>query len=188
MRVAVVADDRLVRRGLVALLVEAGVAVVDADEGSLVELFDTGDIDVALVDGVVDASDGVWVALVEDEIAAASARSSGASGALHREAEGAQLAAALAAVVQGLVVLDPLFVSEERDEGRPQPGFEPLTPRESEVLEHLAMGFSNKEIGGELGISERTARFHVAAILDKLGAQSRTEAVVLAARAGLVVL
>ncbi|HLB64703.1 MAG TPA: response regulator transcription factor, partial [Anaerolineales bacterium] len=65
---------------------------------------------------------------------------------------------------------------------------EPLTPRESEVLALLAEGLPNKSIAGRLGITEHTAKFHVNAILRKLGAQSRTEAVVLATRRGLILL
>ena len=63
-----------------------------------------------------------------------------------------------------------------------------LTPREAEVLAELAEGRSNKEIARALGISERTAKFHVESILAKLGADGRAEAIVLAARLGLVTL
>jgi DNA-binding NarL/FixJ family response regulator len=64
---------------------------------------------------------------------------------------------------------------------------EPLTPREQEVLQLLASGLSNKEIAQRLAISEHTAKFHVAKLLQKLGAESRSEAVFLAARMGLLV-
>jgi DNA-binding CsgD family transcriptional regulator len=64
----------------------------------------------------------------------------------------------------------------------------PLTPREIEVLAVLADGASNKAIARRLGISFHTAKFHVASILAKLDADSRTEAVALAARLGLVML
>ena len=63
-----------------------------------------------------------------------------------------------------------------------------LTPREHQVLELLAEGLSNKEIASQLGVSPHTAKFHVTALLDKFGAETRTEAVVLAARAGLLAL
>ncbi len=63
-----------------------------------------------------------------------------------------------------------------------------MTPRELEVLELLAMGWSNREIAAQLQISAHTAKFHVGSILDKLGAQTRTEAVVLAMRLGVLVL
>jgi DNA-binding CsgD family transcriptional regulator len=64
----------------------------------------------------------------------------------------------------------------------------PLTPREIEVLAAMADGASNKVIARRLGISFHTAKFHVASILAKLDADSRTEAVALAARLGLVML
>ncbi len=56
------------------------------------------------------------------------------------------------------------------------------------MLELLAEGLSNKEIASQLGVSPHTAKFHVTALLDKFGAETRTEAVVLAARAGLLAL
>jgi DNA-binding NarL/FixJ family response regulator len=65
---------------------------------------------------------------------------------------------------------------------------EHLTAREREVLQLVAQGMPNKSIARELAISEHTVKFHVNAILSKFGAQSRTEAVVLASRAGLVLL
>jgi DNA-binding NarL/FixJ family response regulator len=63
---------------------------------------------------------------------------------------------------------------------------ENLTPREQQVLRMMADGLANKEIAGQLGISDHTAKFHVAQILAKLGAATRTEAVTLAIRRGLV--
>jgi DNA-binding NarL/FixJ family response regulator len=65
---------------------------------------------------------------------------------------------------------------------------EELTPRELEVLQQLAEGLANKAIAQRLGISEHTVKFHVNAIMGKLGVQSRTAAVVRATRLGLVVL
>jgi DNA-binding NarL/FixJ family response regulator len=61
-----------------------------------------------------------------------------------------------------------------------------LSPRELEVLELLAQGLTNPEIGRRLGISSHTAKFHVAAILAKLGARTRTEAAVQGFRGGLL--
>ena len=63
---------------------------------------------------------------------------------------------------------------------------EPLTPREVQVLELLAEGLANKTIADRLGISDQTVKFHVAAILGKLGVANRTEAVRAAARRGLI--
>jgi len=65
---------------------------------------------------------------------------------------------------------------------------EPLTRREREVLQMLAAGLANKGIAARLNISDHTAKFHVAAILGKLGAATRTEAVALGIRRGLVLL
>jgi len=65
---------------------------------------------------------------------------------------------------------------------------EPLTHRELEVMQHLAAGRSNRDIASSLGITEHTIKFHVNSILAKLGAESRTEAVVRAARLGIIVI
>ena len=65
---------------------------------------------------------------------------------------------------------------------------EPLTARELQVLQLVAQGLPNKGIARRLGISENTAKFHVASLCGKLGASSRTEAVTLAARGGLILL
>ena len=98
-----------------------------------------------------------------------------------------------------LVVGEATSVVEAREEGldadawlvvparrqTPAP-IEALTPREREVLELLADGLSNKAIADRLGISDQTAKFHVASICGKLGASNRTEAVRLALRRGLL--
>jgi len=104
-----------------------------------------------------------------------------------------QLAAALQAVASGLVVLHPTEVQAAFPLAAPasQPLAElaePLTRREREVLQMLAGGLANKEIAARLQISDHTAKFHVAAILGKLGAATRTEAVALGIRRGLVLL
>ena len=68
----------------------------------------------------------------------------------------------------------------------PNSGPEPLTPREIQVIELLVEGLSNKKIAAQLGISDQTVKFHVAAICGKLGAANRTDAVRRAIRQGLV--
>jgi DNA-binding NarL/FixJ family response regulator len=65
---------------------------------------------------------------------------------------------------------------------------EPLTSRERDVLEFLAEGLPNKAIADRLGISDQTVKFHVAAIISKLGATNRTEAVRTALQRGLITL
>lgn len=64
--------------------------------------------------------------------------------------------------------------------------FEPLTIREQDVLERLARGLSNKEIGAELGIAEKTVKVHVSHILAKLNVYDRTQALLKAAKIGLI--
>jgi DNA-binding NarL/FixJ family response regulator len=127
------------------------------------------------------------VAILPDEAAAADWLGAGARGALLRDVDAIQLGSALAAVIQGNVVLDDALAGllRPRFQGAAVPA-EALTPREAEVLQLLALGLSNKEIAARLNVSEHTAKFHVNAILGKLGAQSRTEAVVRAARMGLI--
>lgn len=104
---------------------------------------------------------------------------------LAAQAEPARVAAALAAVLLGLEVRDP---------ARPLPApalpgaddAEPLTEREVQVLELIAKGMTNRDIGGLLGISAHTVKFHVTQVLGKLGAASRAEAVSSALRLGLI--
>src|SRR5207249_1167480 len=104
-----------------------------------------------------------------------------------RDADGPQLAAALQAVAAGLTAFDAeVGAAVLRRRASAEPPGEALTPREGEVLQLLSLGLSNKAIAARLGISDHTAKFHVNAILAKLGAGSRAEAIVRAARLGLV--
>ena len=128
----------------------------------------------------------------QDETIAAIA--AGASGALHRDSPPSAISAALLALTEGLAVFDRSFVSSLVPKDRPPEQLseaavapvETLTNREREVLGLLAEGLSNKEIAQTLQISEHTAKFHVNSILQKLSAQKRVEAVVRAARLGLI--
>ena len=103
------------------------------------------------------------------------------------------LRAAIEAAARGLTIVRPApraFWSGALDDHPAEEGrFElQLTPREKDVLLLLGEGASNKGIARKLGISVHTAKFHVASLLEKLGAQSRTEAVMQAARLGLLML
>jgi DNA-binding NarL/FixJ family response regulator len=117
-------------------------------------------------------------------------------GALPREATPEEIVAALTAVAGGLIALDRRLASEAlTSERAPTPvtealpvADETLTARELEVLQLLAQGLPNKIIASRLRISEHTAKFHVSSIMTKLNAASRTEAVTLAARRGLLIL
>jgi two-component system, NarL family, nitrate/nitrite response regulator NarL len=97
----------------------------------------------------------------------------------------AQLRAALAAVLQGLSVRDAAL-GWPLPHAAPAGEHEPLTPRELEVFELLGKGLSNRDIGGVLGISAHTAKFHVGQILAKTGAATRAEAVSTGLRLGLI--
>lgn len=128
------------------------------------------------------------LALIPQEDSAAEAWLAGVRALLLREVDGPRLLAAAAAAAKGLVVLDVPPAALAPTASHPGGADEALTPRESEVLGLLAEGLPNKSIAARLGITEHTAKFHVNAILRKLGAQSRTEAVVLATRRGLLLL
>jgi NarL family two-component system response regulator YdfI len=135
------------------------------------------------------------VALVDDVRAfrPAEAMRAGVRGVLAHDASGAEIGAAIEAVTAGLLVLDPesMATGSGTAAGSPRPSADalraPLTPREVEVLRMMADGLPNKLIAAGLGISGHTVKFHVAAIFAKLGAGSRTEAVTLALRQGLII-
>ena len=106
--------------------------------------------------------------------------------ALPLRATTAELAGAVRAVHAGLLVVHPdvLARAPARDtSGAPAA---PLTAREREILEMMADGAHNRAIATRLGISRHTVKFHVTSILTKLGAESRTEAVTMALRGGLL--
>lgn len=131
------------------------------------------------------------LALISGEAAAGAVWAGGVRGLLRRTLDGEQLAAAVRAVVLGLAVVDPDFALSLRPplgDSAQENLFEELTPRELDVLAGMADGLSNKLIARQLEISEHTVKYHVNAILGKLNAQSRTEAVVRATRAGLILL
>jgi len=137
-----------------------------------------------------------FITLLPDEHGVREALRAGARGVLLRGADAAHLQTAVMAVAEGSIVLDPSMLGAllepsavEAREPALHTGEQPvLTPRETEVISLMAEGLSNKLIAARLSISEHTAKFHVNAILDKLGAETRTEAVVLAARRGILLL
>src|SRR5262249_5832172 len=117
--------------------------------------------------------------------------SAGAQAVLDRSASHNEIIAAIKAVATGLVVVTPHLLATLLHEAQFKAngaGRARLTRRELEVLAAMADGASNKAIARRLGISFHTAKFHVAAILAKLDADSRTEAVAKAAQLGLVML
>lgn len=110
---------------------------------------------------------------------------------LPAEVDARSLHTAIYAVAQGLTLIDSTYAASTGITWRqPIPpstaDADRLTTREAQVLELVAIGMPNKSIAHALGISEHTVKFHVGSILAKLGAESRTEAVTLATRRGLL--
>jgi DNA-binding NarL/FixJ family response regulator len=193
-RIAVVARDRLSRAGLVALL--------GAFDDLIVEELDVDDFlasrirvmrpDAILCDG--EAGDfrlleAAGVVLLDDPSLAVETLAAGARGILMRDASPQRIRAALIAASEGIIVIDDALATAVLQQSRPPYELvEPLTARELEVMQLLASGRTNKEIAQRLGVTEHTVKFHVNSILGKLGVATRTEAVVHAARLGIVML
>ena len=199
----VVADDLLARAGLAALLAgQPGCSVIgqvpaDSDLPAMLEVYhpdalvwDMGWDPSLAIDALSDLREGgpPVVALLPDESRVSDARAAGARGILPRDSEAPVLWAALVAVAQGLVVMEQGLAAVQPPylDSAPSELMSNLTPREREVLALLAEGLPNKAISDRLDITEHTVKFHVNAILGKLDAQSRTEAVSRAIRLGLV--
>ena len=106
------------------------------------------------------------------------------------EASAEEIVASVTAAAAGLVTLQPSMLELLAQGARPVSDAldDPLTPRELEVLAMLAEGLSNKLLAYRLGISEHTVKFHVASILTKLQAGSRTDAVMQGIRRGLIMM
>lgn len=206
-RVAVLAAAAALRAGLAALLVEAGLELV-ARSSRLEELAAApADFDVlvwapdaaelrALSAATRSLPEAALLLLVrepEDFRRLAAALGARPWGLLPLEAGPEELLAAVRALADGLVVADPALLAQaispvpERA-GEGGPGLtEPLTPRETQVLQRLAEGLTNKQIAYALGISEHTAKFHISSIYSKLGVMNRAEAVQVGVRYGLIV-
>jgi DNA-binding NarL/FixJ family response regulator len=108
----------------------------------------------------------------------------GARGVLPPNASAEQIRIALEAAVAGLAVFSPDRLSDPIPVAQPSN----LTARETEILRLIAEGLANKEIAWKLGISEHTVKFHVSAVLGKLGAGSRAEAVGAGIKQGVIML
>jgi two-component system, NarL family, response regulator YdfI len=211
-RVWIVAPSPLARARLEKLAASRNVFVVGTSTSldSLGDQILGAEPDVVLLDLSGENSSDALNELIESDLAAeipvavlrddsrpdssASALRAGVRGILPAGISSAQLAAALQAAVAGLIVMHPAEIPVvSQSVGPPLRQLaadlaEPLTPREREVLQRLAGGLANKQIADQLNISEHTVKFHVASILGKLGAGTRTEAVALGIRHGLVLL
>jgi len=210
-RVFIVAASPLIRAGLQSMLTDSRVDIVgsaadlESVSGQLVDV----EPDVVLVEVAADAQEELLNALEDAELAQeypvillseqpktawlSKALRTGMRAVLPRDVAPEQLRAALEAAAAGLVVIHPseldTVLSATVGPSAPLDELlEPLTRRERQVLQMLAAGLANKEIAARLAISDHTVKFHVASILGKLGASTRTEAVSAGIRRGLVML
>lgn len=207
-RVLVVDDHAVVRTGLRGLLeLQDGIEVVgDAENGEEgVEAATRLGPDVILMDLVMPKLDGVSaMRLLRDRLPEARvvvltsfldedkllpALRAGAAGYLLKNAEPQEVVRAVRTAHAGETLLDPVVAARlvealaANDRGDP---IDRLTPREREVLVLIGRGFANKRIALELGLAQKTVKTHVGHVLAKLGVSDRTQAAVVAVRAGLV--
>jgi two-component system, NarL family, response regulator YdfI len=214
-RIAIVASGAIVRSGLLAMLAAHPDLIIVGSTNDLVEL--TPEIDRWLPDVILlDSSNldlgTVWeqssalqdlqaraipILIIDDcdRVDLQLATRAGVRGILTATSTEAEIVAALSAVALGLVVFAPeaieLFERETKAFGSRTDSDNPefsLTPREIEVLVRLGAGLGNKAIAQALQISEHTVKFHISSIFQKLGASTRTEAVAMGIRLGLILL
>jgi DNA-binding NarL/FixJ family response regulator len=208
-RLLLVDDDELVRTGLRMILEAEPDLEVVAETGDGVEVTSLARrhaVDVVLMDVRMPLVDGLTATrhLVESladpprvlvlttfgqEDAVYDALRAGAAGFLVKRARPAEIVAAVRTVALGDTLLFPEAVRDlaRRRTTGPRPALPALTERETEVLRHLARGATNAEIAAALVVGTETVKTHVAAVLGKLGARDRTQAVVLAYESGFVV-
>lgn len=208
-RLLIVADNLLARAGLTALLGDRGDCLVVGQTASGDTLLADAELyqpDMVLLDSgwnlthtqrtleMLTRADLPVMLLASDELdiptLLRSLNTFPAYGLLLNQTEPDLLVQALQMVNAGMIVLDPAFATALAVPAAPLPDapLEELTAREIDVLQLLAQGMTNKAIAHHLGITDHTVKFHVNAIMTKLDAQSRTDAVVRATRAGLLLL
>ena len=201
-RVVLLDDHDLLRRGIKTMLESEGdIEVVGegSDGGSAAELVEQVAADVVLVDVIMPNVDGIEatrqikdahpnVAVVvlsghDEQRFVFDAVKAGASGYLLKTAELDEVVKTVRAVARGEMQLDPELASQVLDEfegyrnNDVAAAFQPLTPREQEILQHMSEGLPNKAIASRLSISERTVTTHVANIYSKLHVNNRVSAI-----------
>ncbi|MDM9379672.1 response regulator transcription factor [Chlorogloeopsis sp. ULAP01] len=213
-RVLVVAASPLVRAGLSALLVtDSKIMVVGsvADLNALTKEIGQLQPDVVLLDlngylqnwnwekllsNPEQAYSCAWLLITDelDSLNLAEALRFGIRGILPQTSSESEIVAAVESVALGLVVLHPdvleslLSLKDSIRDTSLSNSIQTLTPREIEVLEMLASGLANKAIAKRLQISEHTVKFHISSIFHKLGVSTRTQAVSVGVRLGLIML
>jgi NarL family two-component system response regulator LiaR len=204
-RILIADDHGVVRQGLqmfLALDPELQVVGEAANGEEAVQLVRQLEPDVVLMDLLMPVMDGIaateairrelpdteviaLTSVLEDN-AVFGAMRAGAIGYLLKDTEADALCQAIKAAAAGQVQLAPQAMARLMREVQAPQSPEQLTERETEVLQLLAQGMSNKEIGAALVITEKTVKTHVSSILAKLGVPSRTQAALHAIRTGLV--
>ncbi len=205
-RILLADDHPIVRDGLRAVLsTQADFAVVGEAESGTQALAQIAALapDILLLDLEMPNGDGVvtlqalaginttvrviiFTAFDTDDRIVEAVRA-GAKGYLLKGAPRAELFTAIRVVHSGGSLLQPVIASKLIGRLTQAPALvEPLTAREQEVLTLIAQGLPNKEIAARLVITERTVKFHASAIMSKLGATNRTEAVALARQQNLL--
>lgn len=203
-RVLVVDDHPVVRQGLRTFLdLQDGLTVVGEAADGTAAVAAAGELrpDVVLLDLKMPGSDGVAalhglresgnaakvlvITSFTEPAAVLPAVRAGAAGYVYKDIDPPALAAAIRAVHAGHVLLHPdvARLLADGSGGRPEVH---LTARERDVLAAIAQGRANREIARELGVSEKTVKTHVSAILTKLGVQDRTQAALYAVRTGIL--
>jgi DNA-binding NarL/FixJ family response regulator len=207
-RVLLADDHAIVRAGIRQFLERAGdiQVVAEADDGEMVKgLIQQSQPDVAVLDIQMPRASGIevtrWVrtntpgvgvlilTAFDDDPYVLAVLQAGANGYILKTASPAELIRAVRDVNDGKSVLDPGVTHKllsQLSHPREVSPVEALTQREMEVLELVAKGFTNKAIGAQLGISDRTVQGHLAHIFAKLQAGSRTEAVMRAVSLGWI--
>ncbi|HEY0904680.1 MAG TPA: response regulator transcription factor [Marmoricola sp.] len=204
-RVYLLDDHEVVRQGLKALLEGAGGIEVVGESGSAIEAtarIPAAKPDVAVLDarlpdgsgievcrsvrGVDDSIRALILTSYDDDEALFAAIMAGASGYVLKEIRGSDLVDGIRRVASGQSLIDPTLTAKVLERVRKGPSVAPelaeLTEQERKLLALIAEGLTNRQIGEQMFLAEKTVKNYVSSILSKLGLERRTQAAVLAAK------